>query len=248
MPATVQAPSYRNQILSALSKTEMAGLAPHLSAVDLPVGKTLRATGEECVLGYFLESGMASSVISMADGTTIETGITGKEGVVGFPALLGTKSMPMHCFMQIGGSGYKIRAERLSEEYERPGTLRKQINKFIQTYIVQTAQTAACNRVHEVPQRLARWLLMCHDRMESDTFTITQEFLGHMLGTPRTAVTIAAGALRKAGLIDYFRGEVRVRSRKGLEDTACECYRTIRSELDRLDFPSVTQVTDGPCG
>lgn len=237
MPATAQASSYRNQILSALSKTEIAYLAPHLSPVDLPAGQTLLAAGEECVLAYFLESGMASGVVSMADGTTVETGITGKEGVVGLPALLGTKSMPTNCFMQISGSGYKIRAEHLSEAYERPGTLRKQINRFIQVYIAQTAQTAACNRVHEVPQRLARWLLMCHDRMESDTFTITQEFLGHMLGTPRTAVTIAAGALRKAGLIDYFRGEVKIRSRKGLEGTACECYRTIRKELDRLDFP-----------
>jgi CRP-like cAMP-binding protein len=237
MPATAQAPSYRNQILSALPKIEIAGLAPHLSLEDLPVSKKLLGAGEECVHVYFPETGMASGVVSMADGTTVETGITGKEGVVGLPALLGTKSMPANFFMQIGGSGYKIRAEHLSEAYERPGTLRKQINRFIQSYIVQTAQTAACNRVHEVPQRLARWLLMCHDRMESDTFPITQEFLGQMLGTPRTAVTVAAGALRKAGLIDYFRGEVRIRSRKRLEGMACECYRTIRNELDRLDFP-----------
>src|SRR5512140_303474 len=143
MPATGQASSFRNLILSALSKTEIAGLAPHLSAVNLPVGTQLLGPGEECAFGYFLESGMASGVVSMADGTTVETGITGKEGMVGLPALLGTKSMPMHCFMQIGGSGYKIRAERLSEAFERPGTLRKQINRFIQTYIVQTAQTAA---------------------------------------------------------------------------------------------------------
>lgn len=237
MPATAPALSYQNQILSALSKTEMASLALHLSPVELPAGKTLLAIGEKCVLGYFLESGLASVVVSMADGTTVETGITGKEGVVGLPALLGTNTIPTHCFMQIGGTGYKIRAEHLSEAYERPGTLRKQINRFIQAYIVQTAQTAACNRVHEVPQRLARWLLMCHDRMESDSFLITQEFLGHMLGTPRTAVTVAAGALRQAGLIDYRRGEVRIRSRKGLEDMACECYRATRNEVDRLCFP-----------
>lgn len=236
MLATSQSPSYRNHILSTLSETEIAGLAPHLSREDLPVGKRLLGFGEECVHVYFPESGLASGVVSMADGTTVETGITGKEGVVGLPALLGTKSMPANFFMQIGGSGYKIRAERLSEEYERPGTLRKQINRFIQIYMVQIAQTAACNRVHEVPQRLARWLLMCHDRMESDTFPITQEFLGQMLGTPRTAVTIAAGTLRKDGLIDYFRGEVQIRNRKGLEDMACECYQTIRNELDRLHF------------
>lgn len=236
MPATAQAPSYRNQILSALSKTEIAGLIPHLSPEDLPVGEKLLGAGEECVHVYFLESGLASGVVSMEDGTTVETGITGKEGVVGLPALLGTKSMPANFFMQIGGSGYKIRAEHLKEMYERPGTLRKQINRFIQVYMVQIAQTAACNRVHEVPHRLARWLLMCHDRIGSDTFIITQEFLGQMLGTPRTAVTIAAGTLRKAGLIDYYRGEMQIRNRKGLEDMACECYRTIRNELDRLDF------------
>jgi CRP-like cAMP-binding protein len=147
--------------------------------------------------------------------------------------------MPALTFMQIGGRGFRIRAPHVRGEFERPGTLRKQVNSFIQSQLVQTAQTAACNRVHDVTERLARWLLMCCDRMDSGTFAITQEFLGQMQGTPRTTVTLAAGILNKAGLIDYVRGKMRVLNRKGLEKSACECYRSIRSELERLGLSSV---------
>lgn len=104
---------------------------------------------------------------------------------------------------------------------------------------MQTAQTAACNRLHDIAERLARWLLMCHDRMESDTFAITHEFLGHMLGTPRTTVTQAAGILHKSELIGYARCRVHIRNREGLEKASCECYRTIRNEFDRLGISSV---------
>jgi CRP-like cAMP-binding protein len=148
--------------------------------------------------------------------------------------LLGTKTMPTRTFMQIAGNGFKIKAQYLVDEFERSGTLQKKVNRYFQANLVLTGQTAACNRLHDIAERLARWLLMCHDRMESDTFPITHEFLGHMLGTPRSTVTLAAGILHKAGLIDYSRGKVTVRDRKGLEKAACECYQTIRKEFDRL--------------
>jgi len=154
--------------------------------------------------------------------------------VVGIPGLLGTKSMPSHTFIQIAGIGYRIKVQHLLEEFDRAGPLKKRLNRFIQAHLVQTAQTAACNRLHDIAARLARWLLMCHDRMESDSFYLTQEFLGHMLGTPRTTVTLAAGILHKAGLIDYARGRVHIRNRQGLEKAACECYKTIRDEFARL--------------
>ena len=230
---------YKNRILASLSKAEISRLAPHLSPLNLPIGTTLLDPGEEIAFAYFLESGLASVVVSMADGMTVETGITGNEGVVGIPVLLGTKSMPTRTFIQIAGTGYRIKGQRLSEEFEKPGTLRKEMNRYFQAHLVQTGQTAACNRLHDIAERLARWLLMCHDRMDSDSFEITHEFLGHMLGTPRTTVTLAAGMLQKAGLIDYSRGRVHIQNRKGLEKASCECYKTIRDEFDRLGISSV---------
>jgi CRP-like cAMP-binding protein len=238
-PAIESRLPYKNKILASLPKAEISRLAPHLSPLTLAIGDTLQAPDEEITYVYFVESGLASVVVEMANGNTVETGITGKEGIIGIPVLLGTRSMPTRTFIQIAGAGFKIKAERLKEAFERSGTLRKQINSYIQAYLVQTAQTAACNRLHDIAPRLARWLLMCHDRMESNTFSITHEFLGHMLGTPRSTVTLAAGILHKSGLLDYSRGLVRIRDRKGLEKAACECYRTIRKEFDRLGFSSV---------
>lgn len=238
MPATETRNGYKNRILASLSKAEISRLSQHLSQVDLPAGKTLLDPGEEITHAYFLETGLASVVVAMADGTMVETGITGNDGLVGFPVLLGTKTMPTRTFMQIPGAGYKIKANHLIEEFERAGTLHKKIQRYFQAHLVQTGQTAACNRLHDIAERLARWLLMCHDRMEADTFAITHEFLGHMLGTPRSTVTLAAGILNKSGLIAYSRGKVFVKDREGLEKAACECYQTIRKEFDRLGFTS----------
>jgi len=238
MPAGETRNGYKNRILASLSKAEISRLSQHMSPVDLPAGKTLLDPGEEITHAYFLETGLASVVVAMADGTMVETGITGNDGLVGFPVLLGTKTMPTRTFMQIPGAGYKIKANHVIEEFERVGTLHKMIQRYFQAHLVLTGQTAACNRLHDIAERLARWLLMCHDRMEADTFAITHEFLGHMLGTPRSTVTLAAGILNKAGLIAYSRGKVLVKDRKGLEKAACECYQTIRKEFDRLGFTS----------
>src|SRR5882757_4794493 len=217
---------YKNRILASLSKAEISRLSPNLSAVDLPAGKTLMDPGQEITYAYFLETGLASVVVAMADGIMVETGITGNEGLVGFPVLLGTKTTPTRTFMQIPGNGFKIKANHLIEEFERSGALHKKINRYFQAHLVQTGQTAACNRLHDIAERLARWLLMCHDRMSSDNFTITHEFLGHMLGTPRSTVTLAAGILHKSGLVEYSRGKLIIKDRKGLENAACECYHT----------------------
>jgi len=229
---------YKNKILASLQKAEISRLSSHLSPVDLPSGKTLMDPGQEVTFVYFLETGLASVVVAMVDGNMVETGITGNDGVVGFPALLGTKTTPTRTFMQIPGNGFKIKANHLMEEFERSGTLHKKINRYFQAHLVQTGQTAACNRLHDIAERLARWLLMCHDRMETDNFTITHEFLGHMLGTPRSTVTLAAGILNKSGLISYSRGKLVVKDRKGLERAACECYQTIRKEFNRLGVTS----------
>jgi CRP-like cAMP-binding protein len=235
---TISHNRYKNHLLASLPAAEIAQLAPHLSPVTLDNGMSLLNSGEDIVYAYFLETGLASVVVTMADGETVEAGIIGNEGVVGFSVLLGIKSLPTRTFMQIPGAGFRIKAQRLIEAYERPGTLRKKANRYFQAHLGQTAQTAACNRLHDIGERLARWLLMCHDRMESETFTITQESLGNMLGTPRTTLTLAAGQLHKADLIEYSRGKIHIRDRKGLEKAACECYQAIRNEFERLGIPS----------
>jgi CRP-like cAMP-binding protein len=238
MVEDIRSHRYKNRILAALPKAEISRLAAHLAPLNMPKGKPLINPDEESTYAYFLETGLASVVIEMANGNTVETSVIGNEGLVGIPGVLGTKSSPTRTFIQIPGAGYRIKTARLQEEFERSGALRKLINRYVQAHLVQTAQTAACNRLHDIEQRLARWLLICHDRMESNTFTITHEFLGHMLGTPRSTVTLAAGILHKAGLLDYSRGKVDIRDREGLELAACECYHTIRKEFDRLGISS----------
>ena len=230
--------AYKNAILVSLPKAEIARLAPHLTSVELAVNVTLQEAEQEITHGYFLESGLASMVVEMSNGNTVETAITGRDGLVGLPILLGTESMPTRAFMQIKGTGYKIKARLLREQVENSKILQSRTNCYIQANLMQTVQTAACNRLHDIAERLSRWLLMCHDRMESDTFSITHEFLGHMLGTPRSTVTLAAGILAKAGLVDYSRGKMHIRDRQGLEKFSCECYITIRKEFDRLGFSS----------
>lgn len=223
---------YKNRVLAALPKAEIERLTPHLSPVTLKRGQTL-AEGKSNY-AYFLEDGLASVVVTLEDGTTVEVGVIGKDGVVGLPVLLGADGMPGRTFVQLEASGYRIKAQRLKEEFERPGELRRHLQKYLLASLVQSAQDAACNRSHCIANRLARWLLTCHDRVESDRMPLTHEFLAEMLGAPRPTVTIAAGMLHQAGLIDYARGHVTIKNRSGLEEAACECYRVVREEFQRL--------------
>jgi CRP-like cAMP-binding protein len=184
--------------------------------------------------GYFLEDGIASVVVTLQSGDTVEVGIVGIDGVVGVPILLGAKSAPGQTFMQIAGSGFRIPAAQLKAEFELEGALRQQLQKYMQAFFVQTAQTAACNRLHTIEERLARWLLACRDRMGSDGLRLTHDFLGQMLGSPRTTVTLAAGLLSRAGMIEYSRGLVTIKNRRQLENTACECYQIVRDAYGQL--------------
>lgn len=223
---------YRNRVLSSLPAGEINRLAPYLKPIDLPQEQALMDGKAE--YGYFLEHGMASVVVVLENGSTVEVGVIGQEGVVGIPILLGTAGGPGSTFMQIAGSGFRIRAQELRNEFDRLGELRTILQKYMQAYLVQTAQTAACNRLHNIEERLARWLLTCRDRTGSNHLRLTQDFLGQMLGAPRTTVTLAAGLLQRAGMIDYARGMVTVKDGVALEGTACECYRTVHDEFKRL--------------
>ena len=237
MPPQSRTP-YKNRVLAALPKAEIDRLAPHLFPVVLEVDKTLLGADEKISEAYFLEEGLASIVVTMSDGNTVEVGVVGRDGISGLPILLETDSIPTRTFMQISGSGFRIKAARLSEEYAKPGKLRTLLQNYLQTHLVQTSQSAACNRLHESDQRLAKWLLICRDRTGSDHLSLTHDFLSQMLGTRRSTVTLAAGILHRAGLIKYSRGHVAILDGEGLEQAACECYRAIQNESKRLSARS----------
>ncbi len=225
-------PKYKNRVLAALPKEELKRLAPHLVPVTLKVRTQLLDGRRD--LAYFLEEGLASVVLTLADGSTVEVGVVGIDGVVGLPVLLGGDNMPGQTFMQVEGSGFSIDAQLLKDEFDRGGQFRSHLQKYLLAYLVQNAQNTACNRLHTISERLARWILTCHDRVQSDRMPLTHEFLGQMLGSPRTTVTLAAGMLHQAGLLDYTRGQVTVNDRSGLENVACECYSVVRNEFRRL--------------
>ncbi len=226
--------TYRNRVLASLPETELSRLQPYLFALTLKQEDTL--LDGEARYAYFLEDGIASVVVTLESGATVEVGIIGVDGVVGLPGLLGAEGSPGRTFIQIAGYGFRIEAAILKQEFERPGKLRRHLQRYIQAYMVQSAQTAVCNRLHNIEERLARWLLSCSDRMGSDQLRLTQDFLGQMLGAPRTTVTLAAGLLHRAGLIVYSRGVVVVRDRAELENAACECYGIVRDEFRRLSL------------
>jgi CRP-like cAMP-binding protein len=225
---------YKNRVLASLPEDEIARLRAHLSPLTLEQDRTLLDGNAKH--GFFLEQGIASVVVTVENGDTVEVGVIGVDGVVGLPILFGTDGAPGRTFIQIAGSGFSINAGVLKTEFERPGELRRYLQKYMHAFLVQSAQTAACNRMHNIEERLARWLLTCRDRMETDDLHLTHEFLSHMLGAPRSTVTLAAGLLHRAGFIDHSRGVVTVRDRVGLEGAACECYRTVRDEYRRLSL------------
>jgi CRP-like cAMP-binding protein len=226
--------AYKNRVLGSFPAHEIDQLAPHLLPVDLPMSMTLQEPGQIVDTVYFLEDGICSIVATMENGVTVEAGIIGRDGFVGMPVALGAGHSPNRSFMQIPGYGYRVRAKILTGLADESAPLRHCLLRSVHALMVQTAQTAACNRVHDLHERLARWLMTCHDRVQSDQLLITQEFLGIMLGTRRTSVTVAARILQKAGLITYARGHVIIQDHAGLADAACECYQVVRDESVRL--------------
>jgi CRP-like cAMP-binding protein len=222
--------AYKNSILASLPPAELAALRPALSAIDLPVDMSLQVAKRQERYAYFLEAGMASIVSTMADGSSVEVGTVGRDGLVGVSGLLGVAKSHFDTFMQIAGSAFRIDAARLKEAFERPGQLRSLLQRYIHLQLLSARQYTACNRLHSAEQRLARWLLICRDIVRSDDLSLKQEFLGQMLGIRRLTVTVTASALQKKGLIRYTRGRLRIRDRAGLEKVACECYQVTKTK------------------
>jgi CRP-like cAMP-binding protein len=219
--------------LEASAPNDAAWLLSHLTAKDLELGHILAPAGEAFESVYFPITAVISVIGRMHDGGAAEVGTVGNEGAVGVSALLDASPSPHETVAQIPGVVLGIDAAVLRAGMEERPLLRRLLLRYVHEYLTQVAQTAACNRLHDIEQRCARWLLMTHDRVgEAEQFPLTQAYLGIMLGVRRAGVTVAAGALQAAGLITYHRGGIRVVDRVGLEAAACECYGLVRRHFD----------------
>lgn len=225
--ADADAGQIENQILKSIPPGELNLIRPHLERVQLPHQHILHEAGERIEFAYFLNDGLASLVVLTSDGHSVEVAIVGREGLVGTPLVVGLDRGPYRSIMQIQGSAVRIKSNVLEELMRGAPEFRLMLNRYVLVQGLQIAQIAACNRLHEIEQRLARWLLMCQDRVGSDVLPVTHEFLAQMLGSGRPSVSLAAGILQKAGFIENLRGTVRIVNRKQLESAACECYRII---------------------
>ncbi len=220
-----------NAILAALPQGEYDRLSPHLQPVDLPQGKMLYDVDEPVRTVYFHESGMTSLVVTSDEGTDVEVGVIGWEGVVGGGSGLTSTLSPCATMIQLAGKGYAMPVEVMKLEFKRGGLFQELMLCHMQMLSVMMGQCGLCNRLHSVEERLSRWLLMASDQTGLERLELTQEFIANMLGTRRSGVTVAAGLLRAAGLIDYARGSIVIIDRAGLESSACECYGVVNKHL-----------------
>lgn len=217
----------RNAILLGLPARESDVLLPQLTFVEMRTHDVLEESEQVIRYAYFPDSGLESILSIMEEGKSVEVGLFGKEGCTALPLAVGLKTSAARIVTQIAGGAFRMTSQALTKALPQCPILGKRMQQFSQIMAMQGAQVAACNRLHEVDERLARWLLMSQDRIESDIIPLTHEFLAHMLGTRRSSVTVAAGLLAQAGLISYNRGEVKIEDRARLEDAACECYGLI---------------------
>src|SRR5690242_14349388 len=225
----------RNRLLAALPRDALEHILPLLTHVTLSDGMVIYEPGARITHVYFVLTGIISMVSQMREGT-VEVGTVGCEGMTGLPIVLSADTMPTRAFVQVPGEALRMEAADLVRVMEQAPQLRRLLHRYVLALFDQTAQHAACNRLHGLEERCARWLLMTHDRVIGDVLSLKQQFLAEMLGVHRPAVTLAAGALQKAGIIRYSRGKVTVLDRNALEEAACECYGIItRRAAELLD-------------
>ena len=232
----------KNMILAALSGREYKRLLPDLESISLPLDVILYRSGETIEHVYFPDEGLVSLVTKMKNGTTIEVGLIGKDGMVGIPVLLGDNIAFEEAIVQIAGSAMRMKTNVFKEGLRSDhNPLLTQLLLYTRTLMKQVAQTAACNRLHTVEERLSRWLLMCHDRIDSDELQLKQEFISNMLGVRRASVGTAATALQARGLIRYSRGRISILKREEMEEFTCECYRAVAGESRMSSEQSLSQ-------
>jgi CRP-like cAMP-binding protein len=223
--------SIHNKILLSISRQESSQVFPKLEFVRLKLHQVLHEPGETIKSAYFVNAGLISILAVQPDGKTVEVGLIGREGFAGLPLLVGYSNGPTRVMTQADGAAYRCDAETLRQLTRQCPALQQQLHRFAYQLSMQTTQLAACNRLHDVEERLARWILMSQDRVRADKLPLTQEFMAQMLGTRRSSVTVAAGVLQKAGLIAYTRGSVTILNREKLERAACDCYGIVQQQL-----------------
>jgi CRP-like cAMP-binding protein len=225
-----------NRILLSIPDKEYALIRAHLEFLDMSHHLTLYEPGQPLEFVHFPNTGMVSLVVATEDGKTVEVGEVGREGFAGIQAAVGINRNQVREIVQIAGNGFRIRIAALKSVLQSAPELQRILTRYAVVQGMQFAQTAACNRLHNVEQRLARWLLITQDRVDSATLAITHDFLATMLGTDRPTVSLAAGILQNKQIIDYTRGAVQILSRPKLEDCACECYKVIQQYNREIDL------------
>lgn len=228
------ATSTGNRLLDAISAHSREQILSSSRHVPLPVRTQLYWPDEMPQYCYFLTGGIASVVAGLDDGASTEVGLIGNEGLVGAFHIIGPIPPMNECFMQVPGSGYRLPIQPMRESFKAQEEIRDHVLKLVQAQSLALSQVAACNKLHESEPRLARWLLMIRDRVDSDTIQITQEFLGQMIGTRRTTVNVILSAMEREGLLRHQRGKITISDPNRLEKTACNCYPLLRRSLDRL--------------
>jgi CRP-like cAMP-binding protein len=231
-PQTVQ-----NRLLRALPPAELEQFWPRLERVELFVKYALLVADAPLESVHFVETGTVSMITTLEDGVRIEVGLVGPEGFVGLPVLLGTETSALEGMVQVDGVALRLSAPAFRSALTSLPTLFGLLLRYVDAFHSQVTQSAACNGRHQIEQRLARWLLMTHDRVEGDSFQMTQEFMSTMLGVRRPGVTLAIGALQRAGLVQHEKGHARVLDRPGLEAAACECYAVTQRRYAWLTGP-----------
>lgn len=232
MPNTAARPP--NDLLVRLPEAEWLMLEPRLERVELPLGKVLYESGVTMSHVYFPATAIISLLYVMEDGASAEIAVVGREGIVGVALFMGGESTPSRAIVQSAGYGYRLPGQVLKTEFHRAGQLMDLLLRYTQALITQVSQTAVCNRHHSIDQQLCRWLLLSMDRLSHNHLTMTQEFIGHMLGVRREGVTHAANKLQQQGVISYQRGLIKVLDRPKLETLSCECYDVVKKETDML--------------
>ena len=231
-PPMTNQPRPANRILTALPHEEFERLRPKLREINFHIGETVYLPEQKMDYAYFVNSGIVSWLAAVENGNTVEAGVIGPEGIAGVAIVLGANSTPNQGLAQSEVTASRIAAKDLIGEFRQNGKLSEMILRFVQSMFTQVAQTAACNRLHTLDQRLARWLLMIHDRNGASKLPLTQEFLSRMLGVRRAGVSVAANSLRQQGVIDYHRGDIVIVDRLGVEGLSCECYKIVKQEYD----------------
>jgi len=227
-------PSLNNHLLAALPAAEMKRVGALLEHVELPFGKVIYDLGDKIEHVYFPVSGIISLLAAVAEVSTLEVGIVGREGLAGLPLFLGVKRSPVKAIVQANGMAMRMSASNFVKECKGNSALQQLLLRFSHSLFTQVSQSAVCFRFHAIEQRLARWLLMTSDRVESNEFRMTQAFLSNMLGVRREAVNRAARSVQMKGMIAYSRSNILIIDRRGLEDIVCKCYSIIRDEEKRI--------------